>query len=150
MYKYFYPKQSQCSKVNYRWFYIWFEREICLVDYVFMGDWTVLASPSNAMDVIERMHRTFSCNFSPLKLNFPASLLRQLVICFMLFSDYYLELLILARVSFVSAAEWLLGAFCLHVHMVPFTCSICQQSDNNVFSTTGRDPNDNEVIIKMK
>ena len=93
MYKYFYPKQSQCSKVNYRWFYIWFEREVCLVDYVFMGDWAVLPSQSNAMGVIERMHKTFSCNFSPLKLNFPASLLRQLVICFMLFSDYYLELL---------------------------------------------------------
>lgn len=59
---------------------------ICLVGRVFMCDCSMFLSGTNVVYVIERMQKTFICNYLPLKLNFLARLLWKLVLCFMLFS----------------------------------------------------------------
>lgn len=72
---------------------------ICLVGRVFMCDCSVFLSGTNVVYVIERMQKTFICNYLPLKLNFLARLLWKLVLCFMLFSDYCFQSLIFQRAS---------------------------------------------------
>lgn len=72
---------------------------ICLVGREFMCDCSVFLSGANVVYVIERMQKTFICNYLPLKLNFLARRLWKLVLCFMLFSDYYFQSLIPAHAS---------------------------------------------------
>lgn len=104
---------------------------ICLVVRVFMCDCSVFLSGTNVVYVIERMQKTFICNYLPLKLNFLARLLWNwcsVSCCFRItvFNRWYSS----AR-FFVSSAAKLLSWFRRHARRLIQTKNICQQPANN-------------------